>query len=223
MGMEKMPMKFRPLFIIAVALYAVAFLFTGCANPTHSYLPTDIPERSKGEYVKYEGVKMQPQGTRISFESKMGDSLTMFQTTGFCYDPQNDYLVFPTSRSGEGYYIIIPTDSVTLCKNGEVWNNSYFSRNHLLRGIVIGGILGGGIGAFAGFPMAAIFSLMGDGSNFGLLWGLFAGSVATIGAATGAIVDPAIHQSFVDDIKFGCPSYYTEEELQEYLNKNLCY
>ena len=216
-------MKFRLLPIIAVALYAVAFLFTGCANPTHSYLPTDIPERSKGEYVKYEGVKIKPQGTRVSFESKMGDSLTMFQTTGFCYDPRNDYLVFPTSRSNEGYYMIIPTDSVTLCKNGEVWNNSYFSRNHLLRGLTIGLIIGGGIGAIGGFPAAAFAAILGDGSAFStVFWGM-----TTLGAGIGAIiggtVDPTIHQSFVDDIKFGCPSYYTEEELQEYLNKNLCY
>lgn len=221
--MEKKFMKFRLLPIIAVALYAVAFLFTGCANPTHSYLPTDIPERSKGEYVKYEGVKIKPQGTRVSFESKMGDSLTMFQTTGFCYDPQNDYLVFPTSRSNEGYYMIIPTDSVTLCKNGEVWNNSYFSRNHLLRGLTIGLIIGGGIGAIMGFPVATFAALLGDGSAFdAFFWGTTALGAGT-GAIIGGTVDPTIHQSFVDDIRFGCPSYYTEEELQEYLNKNLCY
>ena len=49
--MEKMPTKFRQQPILAIAIYAVAFLFTSCADPTHSHLPTDIPERSKGEYV----------------------------------------------------------------------------------------------------------------------------------------------------------------------------
>ena len=223
MGMEKMPMKFRPLPIIAVALYAVAFLFTGCANPTHSYLPTDIPERSKGEYVKYEGVKMQPQGTRISFESKMGDSLTMFQTTGFCYDPKNDYIVFPTTRADEGYYLIVPRDSVTLCKNGAARNNSLFSRNHLLRGLTIGTIIGGGIGTMLGIPMALFLSLFGDGSAFEAIWFTFIGVGAGTGAVIGGTVDPAIHGEIVSDIQEGCPSYYTEEEQQEYLNRNLCY
>ncbi|MBR1745484.1 MAG: hypothetical protein IJ734_05855 [Fibrobacter sp.] len=216
-------MKFRPLPIIAVALYAVAFLFTGCANPTHSYLPTDIPERSKGEYVKYEGVKMQPQGTRISFESKMGDSLTMFQTTGFCYDPKNDYIVFPTTRADEGYYLIVPRDSVTLCKNGAARNNSLFSRNHLLRGLTIGTIIGGGIGTMLGIPMALFLSLFGDGSAFEAIWFTFIGVGAGTGAVIGGTVDPAIHGEIVSDIQEGCPSYYTEEEQQEYLNRNLCY
>lgn len=223
MGMEKMLMKFRPLPLIAVALYAVAFLFTGCANPTHSYLPTDIPERSKGEYVKYEGVKMQPQGTRISFESKMGDSLTMFQTTGFCYDPKNDYIVFPTTRADEGYYLIIPRDSVTLCKNGAARDNSLFSRNHLLRGLTLGLIIGGGIGAIAGLPVATFAAILGDGSAFNVFfWGTVALGAGT-GAVIGGTVDPAVHGEIVSDIQEGCPSYFTEEEQQEYLNKNLCY
>lgn len=223
MGMEKMLMKFRPLPLIAVALYAVAFLFTGCANPTNIYKPTELPERTKGEYVQYKGADIKTNGTQVAFESKTGDSMTVFQTTGFCYDPKYDYIVFPTTRADEGYYLIVPRDSVTLCKNGAARNNSLFSRNHLLRGLTLGLIIGGGIGAIAGFPVATFAALLGDGSAFDVF---FLGTVA-LGAGTGAViggtVDPAVHGEIVSDIQEGCPSYFTEEEQQEYLNKNLCY
>ncbi len=223
MGMEKMPMKFRPLPIIAVALYAVAFLFTGCANPTNIYKPTELPERTKGEYVQYKGADIKTKGTQVAFESKTGDGMTVFQTTGFCYDPINDYIVFPTTRADEGYYLIVPRDSVTLCKNGAARNNSLFSRNHLLRGLTLGTIIGGGIGTMLGIPMALFLSLFGDGSAFEVIWFTFIGVGAGTGAVIGGTVDPAIHGEIVSDIQEGCPSYFTEEEEQEYLNKNLCY
>lgn len=204
-------------------LFIAALLCTACTNPTHSYHPLEQQERSKGENVKYEGATITPRGTKISFESRVGDSITMFAADKFCYDAQNDYLVFPTSRANEGYYLVIPKDSVTLCKDGFVRDNSYFSRNHLLRGLVIGGLIGGGIGAIAGFPMAVFLSLFGDGSAFNLFFWTFTGVGAGIGATTGAVVDPAIHKEAVSDIQEACPSYFTEEEQKEYLNKNLCY
>ena len=210
-------------FLIPFLILLAAFLFTGCTNPTHIYQPTEIPDKTKGENVKYEGATIKPRGTKISFESKTGDSTTIFQTNRFCYDPTNDYLVFPTTRADEGYYLIIPKDSVTLCKDGEAWNNSYFSRNHLLRGFVIGSIIGGGIGATVGLPMAVFFSLFGDGSAFNLIFWTITGIGAGIGAATGTLVDPALHGEIVSDIQEGCPSYFTEEEQQEYLNRNLCF
>ena len=209
--------------LIAVALLAIAFLFTGCTNPTHIYKPTEVPEKTKGEYVKYEGVTVKTKGTQVAFESKTADSMTVFQTTGFCYDPKNDYVVFPTNRSEEGYYLIIPRDSVTLCKNGAARDNSLFSRNHLLRGLTLGLIIGGGIGAIAGLPVATFAALLGDGSAFNVFfWGTVA-LVAGTGAVIGGTVDPAVHGEIVSDIQEGCPSYFTEEEQQEYLNRNLCY
>lgn len=221
--MEKILLKHIPLVFNALTLIALVFLFTGCTNPTRAHQPLETPQRSKGEIVKYEGADMKVQSTKISFESKTDDSLTMFQADRFCYDQRNDYLVFPTNRSQEGYYLIVPKDSVTLCKNGYVRNNSHFSRNHLLRGFTIGAIIGGGIGAIAGLPMAAFIALLGDGSAFEAFWLFFTGLGTATGAATGAFVDPLIHQSFIDDIQETCPSYFTEEEQKEYLNKNLCY
>ena len=208
---------------IPFILFIAVFLCTGCTNPTHSYHPLEQQERSKGENVKYEGATVKPRGTKISFESKMGDSLTLFAANKFCYDATNKYLVFPTTREDEGYFLVIPKDSVTLCKNGEVRDNSLFSRNHMLRGFTIGAIIGGGIGAMAGFPTAIFFSLFGDGSAFNLIFWAITGTGAGIGAATGALVDPAIHGEVVSDIQEGCPAYFTEEEQMEYLNKNLCF
>ena len=221
--MENKFLKQRLLSLVAVALLATASLFTGCANPTNIYKPTELPERTKGEYVKYEGTDIKTQGTQVAFESKTADSMTVFQTTGFCYDPKNDYIVFPTTRADEGYYLIVPRDSVTLCKNGAARNNSLFSRNHLLRGLTIGTIIGGGIGTMLGFPMALFLSLFGDGSAFEAIWFTFIGVGAGTGAVIGGTVDPAIHGEIVSDIQEGCPSYFTEEEQQEYLNRNLCY
>ena len=221
--MENKFLKQRLLSLVTVALLATASLFTGCANPTNIYKPTELPERTKGEYVKYEGTDIKTQGTQVAFESKTADSMTVFQTTGFCYDPKNDYIVFPTTRADEGYYLIVPRDSVTLCKNGAARNNSLFSRNHLLRGLTIGTIIGGGIGTMLGFPMALFLSLFGDGSAFEAIWFTFIGVGAGTGAVIGGTVDPAIHGEIVSDIQEGCPSYFTEEEQQEYLNRNLCY
>jgi len=209
--------------LTALFLFIAALLCTACTNPTHSYHPLEQQQRSKSENVKYEGASITPHTTKISFESKTGDSLTMFAADKFCYDAQNDYLVFPTTRADEGYYLVIPKDSVTLCKDGFVRDNSYFSRNHLLRGFVLGTIIGGGFGAMVGLPMATFFSLFGDGSAFNLIYWTITGIGAGIGATTGAVVDPVIHKEAVSDIQETCPSYFTEEEQKEYLNKNLCY
>ena len=204
-------------------LFIATLLCTACSNPTHTYHPTKLQERSKGEYVKYEGVTLKPQPTKISFESKVGDSLTMFAADQFCYDQKNDYLVFPTTRADEGYYMIIPRDSVTLCKNGYVRDNSYFSRNHLLRGFTLGALIGGGIGALTSLPVLAIIAILGDGTVVSSFFWTFTGVGAGIGATTGAIVDPAIHKTAIDGIHETCPSYFTEEEQKEYLNNNPCF
>ena len=221
--MENKFLKQRLLSLVAVVLLATASLFTGCANPTNIYKPTELPERTKGEYVKYEGTEIKTKGTQVAFESKTADSMTVYQTTGFCYDQKNDYIVFPTTRADEGYYLIIPRDSVTLCKNGAARDNSLFSRNHLLRGLTLGLIIGGGIGAMAGLPVATFAAILGDGSAFNVFfWGTVALGAGT-GAVIGGTVDPAVHGEIVSDIQEGCPSYFTEEEQQEYLNRNLCY
>jgi hypothetical protein len=74
-----------------------------------------------------------------------------------------------------------------------------------------------------GIPMALFLSLFGDGSAFEVIWFTFIGVGAGTGAVIGGTVDPAIHGEIVSDIQEGCPSYFTEEEEQEYLNKNLCF
>ena len=102
----------------------------------------------------------------IAYESKVSDSLMLFRANRFCYDPQNNYFVFPKSKmvsddaESDGLYFVVPKDNVTLCKNAEVKNNSYFSRNHMLNGAVVGGIFLGAVGAVGAsvmIPMMLVF------------------------------------------------------------------
>ena len=215
---------------ILLLIVSVFLLFTGCTNPTHIYHPLDYPEQSKGEVVKYEGAQIKIKWNDIAYESKVSDSLMLFRANRFCYDPQNDYFVFPKSKdalsneTGDGLYFIVPKDNVTLCKNAVVKNNSYFSRNHMVNGAVVGGAFLGAIGAVGALAMAPLFLFLSNGGSASLLiWGT-TGAGVVIGSAIGFTVNSAIHsEKLIDDIKETCDAYYTEEELNYYLERNLCF
>jgi len=214
------------LFLLA----SVLLLFTGCTNPTHIYHPLDYPEQSKGEVVKYEDVQIKMKSRNIAYESKVSDTLMLFRANRFCYDPQNDYFVFPKSKdalsneTGDGLYFIVPKDNVTLCKNAVVKNNSYFSRNHMLNGAVVGGVFLGAVGAVGAMVMMPLFLFVSNGAGFGpLFWGATGGG-AVLGSAIGFAANSAIHsEKLIEEVNETCDAYYTEEELNYYLERNLCF
>ena len=215
------------LFLLA----SVFLLLTGCANPTHVYHPLDFPEKNKGEIVKYEGVQIKIRSNDIAYESNVSDTLMLFKTNRFCYDPQNDYFVFPKSKDalsdeeGEGLYFIVPKDNVTLCKNASIKNNSYFFRNHMLNGAVGGGVFLGAVGAAVGaaamLPMIFVLS-SGEGAGT-LFWGA-TGVGFVLGSIIGFSANSATHSSdLIEKVKETCDAYYTEEELNYFLEHNLCF
>ena len=219
------------LFIASIFL-----ILTGCTNPTRTYHPLDKPETSKGEIVKYADVDIKTvYNSDFAYEIKTPsseDSVKFFAAEHFCYDPKNDYIVVPlkdrdisfATTPKDGLFVAIPKDSVTLCKNG-IKNNSYFSRNHPLHGTVYGAIVGGAIFGLGAMALTPFFLLFTDGTfnvaQF-LLFALSAGAGA--GGITGLTFDTAINgEKPIADIEERCSAYYTEEELEKFLNNNRCY
>ena len=220
-------MRLFLLFLISVFV-----VLTGCTNPTHTYHPLDLPDRSKGEIVKYESVKINVKSrNNFAYEAKTADSVTLFTAKHFCYDPSNDYIVVPLKADDEftyspkdGLFVAIPKDSVTLCKDG-VKNNSYFSRNHPLHGATIGGVIVGSLFGLGAMAMSPLFLFMSNGSfNAGLFILISTGIGASIGSAIGVTADAAMNsEKLIEDIQETCSAYYNEADLKNFLEKNLCY
>ena len=213
---------------ILLFLAVSVFLLSGCANPTHSYHPLELPDRNKGEIVQYEGVTPKTRLTGVAYEAKTGDSLNLFYAQRFCYDPQNDYIVLPNSADEfsytpkDGMYLAIPRTSVKLCKDGKLKNNSYFSRHHALRGAAFGALgVGAGV-AIAFFPFYVLLSFA-DASAATLAYLSMVGISAGVGGGVGTIMGILVNGGVVDEIEDACAEYFTEEELAKYLNSNLCF
>ena len=219
------------LFIASMFL-----VLTGCTNPTQKYHPLDLPEQSKGEIVKYEDVQIKTKyRSDFAFEVKTpgsADSVKFFATEHFCYDPQNRNLVVPlkdrdnsllANSPKDSLFVAIPRDSVTVCKNG-VKNNSYFSRNHALHGFTYGAVVGGSLMGLGAMAMAPFFLLLSNGSFNA---GLFILSMTGIGAAGGGLVgttfDLGLNGKVVEEVQERCSAYYTEEELEKFLDTYRCY
>lgn len=200
---------------LIICLMLVVFV-VGCVNPTHTYHPSKMPDRSKGELIEYDGAEILTWPTRIAYEAETDDSVTLFVADKFCYDARNDYIVFP--RSGVEYsereelYLAVPIDSVVLCKNGVIKDNSYFVRNEMLYNVTLGALAFGGFFTIGAGTL--VFLIKDTGSLLG-----FIGLGATIGGLFGALVSNAtVHE--IEDV---CEDYYTEEEMREFLYNNSCY
>ena len=210
-------------------LVAVIMFLAGCTDPTHKYRPVELPDRSKGEVVKYEGVSLKTRSNDIAFEAKTADSVTLYYSRIFCYDRENDYLVFPKTQdvmeytSKDGLYMVVPRDSVTLCKNAEIKNNSYFVRNRALLGFASGATILGLMSMMAGVPIVAIAGIMGDGSGLATIYWTLVGTSAAIGGLLGTSVAVGVNGEVVADVQETCSAYYTEEEMKKFLENNLCY
>lgn len=220
----------RVLLLIA----SLFLVLTGCTtNPTQKYHPLDNPEVSKGEIVKYEGTKIKTKyWSDFAYEIKTPgseDTVKFFGATHFCYDHVNRNIVVPLKDRvsfdypEDGLFVAIPRDSVTICKDG-VKNNSYFSRNHALHGFVIGAIVGGAFMGLGALAVSPIFLFYSEGSmNVGLL---ILGMTA-IGAGGGGLIGTTFDLGFngkaVDEVEERCSAYYTEEELEKFLNSHQCF
>ena len=215
---------------ILLLIVSTFLLLTGCTNPTHVYHPLDYPEQSKGEVVKYEDVQIKMKSRNIAYESKVSDTLMLFRTNRFCYDPQNDYFVFPKDKSvprnaeSDGLYFIVPRDNVTLCRNGAVKNNSYFWRNHPLHGFTMGAAVLGAAAAAGSFAMAPLLFFLSEGAGASTFIATMIGLGAVVGGTGGFLIDSAWNSGhLVDEVKESCDAYFKEEELKEFLNENLCF
>lgn len=220
-------------FLVIASLF---LLFTGCANPTISRIhhPLDKPEKSRAETVKYEGITPKTISRELSFESRTDVDTTLFSADRFCYDPQNDYVVIPKARDvaawqydeslNGGLYVVIPKDSITMCKDG-FKNNSYFSRNHALHGLVIGAVVGGGLGAIIGVAGGWMVAFMAqDGGVYGSFILASTAIGAVLSAPIGLFADGISNAGHgIEDIEYRCSSYFTESELISFLNNNRCY
>lgn len=209
---------------------AMLWPFTGCTNPTHVYHPLELPEQGKSEIVKYEGVDLDVKSTTVAYEARTDSVTKLFSAHSFCYDPQNDYLVFPRDTSyvyekeaNNGYFVVVPRDSVTLCKNGQVKNNAYFWRNHLLSGFTMGFVIGGLFFALPYASLGLLLSAMGYTDVVAEYFLIGTGTGGAFGGLVGLGVG-SIGQPIVDEIQERCSEYYdNDENLADFLEKYRCY
>ena len=218
-------------------LLFIASLFivlTGCTNPTQKYHPLDTPEMSKGEIVKYEGAEMKTKSRDLTYEIKTPgseDSVKFYGASHFCYDKVNRNIVVPLKERDasfaatpkDGLFVAIPRDSVTICKDG-LRNNSYFARNHALHGFTYGAIVGGTLMGLAALGMAPLLLFYSEGAfNFGMFFLGMTGIGAGAGGLVGTTFDLAVNGKAVDEVEERCSAYYTEEELEKFLNSHQCF
>jgi hypothetical protein len=72
--------------------------------------------------------------------------------------------------------------------------------------------------------MAPIFLFYSEGAaNVGLLIAGMVGIGAGVGGLIGTTADLAVNGKAVEEFQESCSAYFTEEELEKYLNDNLCY
>lgn len=214
------------LFLFA----AIIFIFTGCTNPTRARHPSEDMHKTYGEIVKYEGIDLNIHPQTIAYEVPGASKSTLFKAEHFCYDPQNKNLVFPITHPTPGdildrnHYLIVPKDLAKLCKNGAIKNNSFFSRNHALKGFIIGATSLGLLSLMGAYGIGGAIAVMGDGSGSSAPF-IVATTVigALLGGAGGAAIGTAANDKAVDDILETCEAYYNDEELQIFLESNSCY
>ena len=222
------------VLLLIVSLFLV---LTGCTNPTQKYHPLDNPEISKGEIVKYEGTEIKTKSkSDFAYEIKTPgskDSVKFFGTAHFCYDHVNRNIVVPlkdrdesfpiTPYPKDGLFVAIPRDSVTICKDG-IHNNSYFARNHALHGFTYGALVGGTLMGLAAIGVAPILLFYSEGAfNFGIFFLGMTGIGAGAGGLIGTTFDMGFNGKAVNDFEERCSAYYTEEELEKFLNSHQCF
>ena len=78
-----------------------------------------------------------------------------------------------------------------------------------------------GLGALAAAP---IFLFYSEGAaNVGLIIVGMVGVGAGAGGLFGTTIDLGYNGKAVEEFQESCSAYFTEEELEKYLNDNLCY
>lgn len=223
--------KLKNMNKLLLLFVAMLWLFTGCTNPTHVYHPLELPEQGKSEIVKYEGVDLDVKSATVAYEARTDSVTKLFRAQSFCYDPQNDYLVFPRDttsyfyekEANNGYFVVVPRDSVTLCKNGQVKNNAYFWRNHPLSGLTLGVIFGGLILALPSAYMGIILSVMGNTDIVAECFLIGAGTGGALGGVVGLGIG-SIGRPLVDEIQERSSEYYDDDkDLADFLEKYRCY
>ena len=212
--------------LLVVSLFLI---LTGCSHTIRPGLhPLDLPEQSKAEIVKYENIKINTKNKYKRFfvyETKTpgrADSIRAFGAKDFCYDPQNRNFVVPLkgdygfdNEPSDGLFVAIPRDGVTLCKKG-IRDTTYWVRHHALRGLIYGALIGGVVTSFVGF-----YGMLVTLTEVNLL--PFFGIGAGIGAPLGSLFVTVKHGQPTEDTQERCSQYYTDKELEVYLNRNLCY
>lgn len=214
---------------------ALFFLLAGCTNApstnkdygTPIYHPQEQPEKSHSEIVKYDNITPKMHSTPLTYETFTGGTINLFASNEFCYDKQNDYFVIPKKQdtsitsTGDSLFVIIPRNSITLCKDGAN-DTTFAARNRALKGFTIGTISGAITFAVISIPLAAILSgFAGEASAFWQME-LIAGA---LGAGTGGVIGAIIGAVVTEDPRIGCKSYYhtNPKELEALLEQNRCY
>ena len=153
------------------------------------------------------------------------DSIRAFGAKDFCYDPQNRNFVVPLkgdygfdNEPSDGLFVAIPRDGVTLCKKG-IRDTTYWVRHHALRGLIYGALIGGVI---TGYFFGGLLSIAAA-EDTGIIMASMFGIGAAIGGPLGSLFVTVKHGQPTEDTQERCSQYYTDKELEVYLNRNLCY
>lgn len=163
--------------------------FIGCTNPTHIHqASTLLPEASLEATIDTSISFLSTVDKPIVFEMKLNSQVSLFSAEEFCYDEAQNSMWFRSNESTE--YFAIPKDSITICLKGNVKDNSYVSRNKILRYTKNGAIYPAALIWLVGASIAAAMEEEdGDDSSeeFFLVTSILALGAIPVGASIGAL------------------------------------
>lgn len=209
---------------------ALSFLFsllvlTGCTMPPKLQTFAEVQASSDGAQIKSTEIlvdtlanKPRETHTEITFAMTVGDSTRLMESEEFCYN-ETQKTIWIRKPDSVNRYTAIDRENVRVCQEMRPGSKrSYFVRNRAL----FWPVLMGGAGAVVALPIA------------GIVWAAASGTAALVtegvGLGVGALagIAPAMYFSTNDggavrpDYNY-CDDYYSEEELENWLNGTRCF
>jgi hypothetical protein len=215
--------------ILLFSLWTVNLLFIGCANPTIARPSVDLyTEANTTVSIDSTIPFLTESNSEIVFQYTKNGKKTLFFAEEFCYDRfQND--IWLRSKNSTEYFAL-PKESITICKDGKIIDNSYANRNKLLRYAASGAKISSGIVLIVGLGIFTVVAESDEDEDDAGLIALFTFASAAVVSIPGAVIGFTAGffsvvmsgEEITAEIKNECRDYYTPEEEKTYLSEFSC-
>ena len=214
--------------LLLFSFWGVNLLLIGCASSTIVHPSVDLfTEANATVSIDSTIPFLTESNSEIVFQYNKDREQSFFLAEEFCYDRFQNELWFRSINSTE--YFALPKESVTICKDGKIKDNSYVNRNKILRYAITGAKIPAGAVFVVGLGVFVVVSAAEEEDAAGIValsTFLIAAGVAIPGAIIGftagffSVVMSG--EEISTDIKHECQDYYTPEEEIIYLKEFSC-